>query len=106
MFFSKRALSLVSRVSRCCGDNSSSRLSMFRPFFSFMFDPSGGHCVFVCLLCGLSLCSYLLAVSMPFGVHPSIHPHLPMTGEYACGPFFPSHPESGERLLAPPLQTP
>src|SRR5438067_2293367 len=46
------------------------------------------------------------AVSVPFGVHPSVHPRSPPPGEYACVPSFPLRPESARKSRAPPPQTP
>src|SRR3989442_2005636 len=111
MFFSKRAFNALSSSSRCSGDKSFLLLLMFR---ALALIDSASRVSYLLLRCapphgfffGLSLRSYQFAVSTPFGVHPSVHPHSPPPGEYAFVPSFPSRQESAGKSRAPPPQTP
>src|SRR5882672_10289048 len=51
-----------------------------------------------------SLRSSQFVVSTRFGVRPSAHPRLPLPGEYACVPFFPSRQEWARKSRGPPQQ--
>src|SRR5215831_9414675 len=112
MFFSKRAFNALSSSSRCSGDKSFLLLLMFRVLVALIVVAS--RVSYLLLRCapphggsfGLSLRSYQFAVSMPFGVHPSVHPRSPPPGEYACVPTFPSRQESAGKAQAPPRQMP
>src|ERR1700676_5418019 len=96
MFFSKRVFNARSSSSRCSGDKSFLLLLMFRALVALIVVAS--RVSYLLLRCapphgfffGLSLRSYQFAVSMPFGVYPSVHARSPRPGEYACVPFFPS----------------
>src|SRR5579864_5516503 len=110
MFFSKRCCNALSSCSCCFGNKSFLLLWMFRAVVAFIvvaFHVSDlllrwapPHASFF----GLSLRSYQLAVSTPFGARPSIHPRSPPTGEYVCVPSFPSHRQSAGKSQAPPPQ--
>src|ERR1700716_1932909 len=112
MFFSKRAFNALNSSARCSGDNSFLLLLMFRALVALIVVAS--RVSYLLLRCappheiffGLSLRSYQFAVSMPLGVHPSVHPRSLPPGEYACVPFFPSRQESARKSQAPPPQTP
>src|ERR1700676_5259431 len=110
MFFSKRAFNARSGSLRCSGDKSFLLLLMFRALAALMVVASRVSYLLLCCTPphggGLSLHSYQFAVSTPFGVHPSVHPHSPPSGEYACVPSFPSRQESAGKSRAPPPQTP
>src|SRR3981189_1005945 len=111
MFFSKRTFNAPSNSLRCSGDKSFLLLLMFNAFIALivvasrvsylLLPPRSATWGFF----GLSLRSYQLAVSTPFGVPPSVHPRSP-PGEYACVPSFPSRQESARKSRAPPPQTP
>src|SRR5882724_10529359 len=110
MFFSKRAFNALSSSSRCSGDKSFLLPLVFCALVALIVVAS--RVFYLLLRCaphvyfGLSLRSYQVAISTPFGVHPSAHPRLPPPGEYACVPSFPSRQESAGKSRAPLPQTP
>src|SRR6202023_1034548 len=88
MFFSKRGFNALSNSSRCSGDKSFLLLLMFRALVALIVVTSRVAYLLLCCapphggFLGLSLRSYQFAVSMPFGVHPSVLPRSPPPGEY------------------------
>src|SRR5882762_1265469 len=104
MFFSKRAFNALSSSSRCSGDKSFLLPLVFCALVALIVVAS--RVFYLLLRCaphfyfGLSLRSDQVAISTPFGVHPSAHPRLPLPGEYACVPSFPSRQESAGKSRA------